>query len=109
MVAAYAVVVASGSRTLGGVVLAAFGLACIAIWIGRDGARTTVRLTAVGLAAFALSHVLGLLIGAWPAVLVAAAVAGAAAWRWSDARRLQDRGAPSVAPGAKRSGRRLLG
>jgi hypothetical protein len=90
MVAGYAVVVATGSRALGGVVLAAFGLACIAIWLGRDGPALTLALTGVGLAAFALSHALGLVIGAWPAVVVAAALASSAAWRWSDrgARRL---------------------
>jgi hypothetical protein len=87
LIAGYAVAVASGSRPLGGLVLACFGLSCIAIWLGRDGTRTTVVLTAVGLFAFALSHVLGLVIGAWPAVLVAAAGTAAACWRLSDIHR----------------------
>jgi len=50
-----------------------------------------VRLTVVGLLAFALSHVLGLLIGAWPAVLLAAAATAAACWRLSDVHRSRAR------------------
>lgn len=84
LIAGFGVAVASGSRSLGGLVLAAFGLACIAIWLRRDGRRTAAILTAVGLAAFALSHVLGLVIGAWPAVLLSAAAAATACWRLSD-------------------------
>ena len=53
--------------------LAAFGLSCIAVWLRRDGRRTAGLLTFAGLLAFAISHVLGLVIGAWPAVLVVAA------------------------------------
>ncbi|MGZ4201158.1 MAG: hypothetical protein ACXVRH_03760 [Thermoleophilaceae bacterium] len=87
LVAGYAVAVASGSRPLGGLVLALCGLACIAIWLGRDGARTAALLGAAGLLAFALSHLLGLVIGAWPAVLLAAAATAALCWRVSDARR----------------------
>jgi hypothetical protein len=87
LIAGYAVAVISGSRPLGGLVLACFGLSCIAIWLARDGTRTTAILTGVGLFAFALSHVLGLVIGAWPAVLVVAAGTAAACWRLSDSRR----------------------
>lgn len=87
LIAGYGVAVATGSRPLGGVVLALCGGACIAIWLRRDGRRTTIILTLVGLGAFALSHALGLVIGAWPAVLVVAAVAAAACWRLSDSRR----------------------
>ena len=87
LIAGFGVAVASGSRPLGGVVLAAFGLACIAVWLRRDGRRTTVWLTVAGLLAFALSHVLGLVIGAWPAVLVVAVATGAVCWRVSDSRR----------------------
>ncbi|HWF35235.1 MAG TPA: hypothetical protein VG295_07675, partial [Solirubrobacteraceae bacterium] len=57
------------------------------IWLRRDGRGTALRLAAVGFSAFVLSHVLGLLIGPWPAVLVAAAATAAAAWRLSDAHR----------------------
>lgn len=87
LIAGFAVAVASGSRALGGVVLACFGLWCIAIWLRRDGRRTAARLTVVGLLAFALSHVLGLVIGAWPAVFLAAAATAAASWCLSDVHR----------------------
>lgn len=82
----------SGSRLLGGLVLALFGLGCILIWWRRDGSRIALALGAIGLAAFALSHALGLLIGAWPAVLVASGGLAAASWRLSDARPWQAAG-----------------
>ncbi len=43
-------------------------------------------LTIAGLLAFALSHLLGLVIGAWPAVLLTAVVTAALYWRVSDSR-----------------------
>jgi hypothetical protein len=85
LIAGYGVAVASGSRPLGGVVLAACGLVCIWIWLRRDGRGPAIRLTVAGLVAFALSHVLALAIGAWPAVVLAAAVTAALCWRVSDA------------------------
>jgi hypothetical protein len=87
LIAGFAVAVASGSRPLGGAVMAACGLACIAVWLKRDGRRVALQLTGVGLAAFVLSHLLGLVIGAWPSVLVVSAVTAAFCWRLSDARR----------------------
>ncbi|HUE26393.1 MAG TPA: hypothetical protein VMP89_06430 [Solirubrobacteraceae bacterium] len=89
LIGGYAVAVASGSRPLGGLVLAGFGLTCIAIWLRRDGRRTAATLAGAGLLAFALSHVLGLVIGAWPAVLLTAAAIAAVAWAVSDARRVR--------------------
>jgi len=86
LVAGFGVAVATGSRPLGGVVLAACGLACIAVWMRRDGRRITIQLTAAGLLAFALSHVLGLVIGAWPSVLLVAAATAGLCWRVSDQR-----------------------
>ena len=86
LIAGYAVAVATGSRPLGGLVLAACGLVCIAAWLRRDGRRTATLLTIAGLAAFALSHVIALIIGPWPAVLLAAAGAGLLSWRLSDSR-----------------------
>jgi hypothetical protein len=88
LIAGFGVADATGSRPLGGVVLAACGLACIAVWLRRDPPRVTVALTATGLVAFALSHVLADVIGAWPSVLVVSAVTAALCWRLSDARRL---------------------
>lgn len=87
LIAGFGVAVASGSRPLGGVVISACGLTCIAIWLRRDGRWTAAGLTAVGLLAFALSHVLGLVIGAWPSVIVVSAVTAASCRQWSDARR----------------------
>jgi hypothetical protein len=84
LVAGFAVATATGSRPLGGIVLAAFGVACIAIWRLRHSRGEIALLVAVGLLAFALSHLLGLLIGAWPAVLFTAALAAGFYWRASD-------------------------
>lgn len=86
LIAGYGVAVASGSRPLGGLVLAACGLVCIATWLRRDGRRTAAMLTIAGLGAFALSHLIGLIIGGWPAVLLAAAATGTLCWHVSDSR-----------------------
>src|ERR1700761_5764528 len=88
LMAGFGVAVATGSRPAGGLVLAACGLACIAVWRRRDGMRVTVQLTVAGLAAFALSHVLGLVIGAWPSVIVVSAATAALCWQLSDRRAL---------------------
>lgn len=85
LIAGFGVASASGSRPLGGVVLSAFGLGCVGIWLARDGRAVAAKLTAVGLGMFAVSHGLGLLIGAWPAVLLSAAVTAAVCDRVSDA------------------------
>jgi hypothetical protein len=85
LITGFAVATATGSRPLGGVVLAAFGLTCIAAWRTRHELGKTAALTAVGLLAFALSHLLGVLIGAWPAVFLTAALTAACYWRASDA------------------------
>jgi hypothetical protein len=85
-IAGFAVAVLSGSRALGGVVLAACGLVCLAIWLRRDGRQTATRLTIAAFLAFVLSHVLGLVIGAWPAVLLTAAGIALLCWRASDLR-----------------------
>jgi len=86
LIAGFGVAVGTGSRPLGGAVMAVFGLTCIHLWLRRDGRQTAIRLTLVGLAAFAFSHVLGLVIGAWPSVLVVSAVTAWACWRWSDSK-----------------------
>jgi hypothetical protein len=86
LIIGYGVAVASGSRPLGGAVMGCLGLVCISIWLQRDGRRTAALLTAVGLVAFALSHVVAEVVGAWPAVLLAAAATAWACWRYSDAR-----------------------
>ena len=87
LIAGFAVAVSTGSRPLGGAVMAILGLACIAVWVRRDGRRTAAMLAAGGLFAFACSHVLGLVIGAWPSVLVVSAATAVACRRLSDSAR----------------------
>ncbi len=86
LIAGYAVALVSGSRGLGGLVLLLAGIWCVRVWLRRDGRRTAIRLAAIGFAAFVASHALGLVIGAWPAVLVTAAFVAVVYWRVSDAR-----------------------
>jgi hypothetical protein len=85
LIIGYAVAAGSGSRPLGGLVLIAGALPCIWVWTLRRGGRTAAALTGVGLAALVLSHLVALATGAWPAVLLSAAVMGAAAWIYADA------------------------
>jgi hypothetical protein len=86
LILGYAVAVSTGSRPLGGVVLLIGGLWCTRVWMRRHGPRTAVTLVGVGLCAFALSHLLAPAIGAWPAVLIAAAATALATWTWADSR-----------------------
>lgn len=85
LIVGYAVVVATDSRPLGGVVLALGGLWCIHAWLQRHGARTATTLGGVGLGLFIVSHLLALMIGAWPSVLVVAGAMAWAAWVRADA------------------------
>jgi hypothetical protein len=87
LIGGYAIALATGSRPLGGLLLAACGVACLGVWVPRHGWRMAGLLAVGGLGAFALSHALGLLIGAWPAVLLTAAGTGVAYWRLSDSGR----------------------
>lgn len=84
LVGGYATARATGVRPLGGLVLAAAGIGAGRTW-ARAGVAQTVGLTGTYLAAFGLSHSLARRVGAWPAVLTAAAVAGAAAHLLIDA------------------------
>ena len=97
LIAGYGVAVLSGSRPLGGIVLAGCGLPCVVVWARRHGLRTTSLLTAGGLGAFAVSHALGLLIGPWPAVLVTAAVTSGVYWRLSDSQTTVNEGTQAPA------------
>jgi hypothetical protein len=99
LIAGFGVAVSTGSRPLGGVVIAILGLACIRVWLQRDGRRTALTLTGVGLFAFAFSHVLGLIIGAWPSVAVVSAATAFACWRLSDAKWLGRRSSPAAVNG----------
>jgi len=86
LIVGYAVAANTGSRPLGGVVLLVGGLWCIQMWARRHGARIAAFLACVGLGALVLSHVLALAIGAWPSVLLVAALAGATVWTLGDTR-----------------------
>lgn len=86
LIAGYAVASGTGSRPLGGVVLLAVGAVCVWVWLSRDSVPTAAKLSGFGVLAFAFSHILGLLIGPWPAVLLVAAAMALACWRISDAR-----------------------
>jgi hypothetical protein len=91
LILGYAVAVSSGSRPLGGLVLLIGGLWCVRAWTLRNDARTAVLLACAGLLAFAGSHVLALALGAWPAVLLAAAAMAALVWSYADVRTLSAR------------------
>jgi hypothetical protein len=97
LIAGFGTAIGTGSRPLGGAVMALFGLTCIYFWVKRDGRQTAVRLTLVGLVAFAFSHVLGLVIGAWPSVFVVSALTAWACWRWSDSKWLSGSAAGPLA------------
>lgn len=86
LIAGFGVAVGSGSRPLGGFVLAGFGAACAVISAQRDPRAVTLKLLGVGVGAFAISHGLGLVIGSWPAVFVCAAGTALACDRLSDSR-----------------------
>jgi hypothetical protein len=86
LIVGYAVAASTGSRPLGGVVLVIGGLWCVRAWTLRHGTRTAAILACAGLFAFAVSHVLALAIGAWPAVLLVAAALAATVWVRADAR-----------------------
>ncbi len=103
LVAGFGVAVASGSRPLGGAVLAGCGLSCLAVWLHRDGRRTAAGLTITGLAAFAVSHLLGHAIGSWPAVFVVSAVTAGLCWRYSDSRRPRSALSPGASAGLPRT------
>jgi|HubBroStandDraft_6_1064221.scaffolds.fasta_scaffold779783_2 hypothetical protein len=85
LIGGFAVAVSTGSRPLGGVVMAIGGLWCIQAWARRHGRRTALILGSVGFGAFVVSHLLGLVIGAWPSVLLVSAVVAVAAWTQADA------------------------
>jgi hypothetical protein len=93
LVLGFAVAQATGVRPLGGVVLVAGAAWCAAQWRRRVGTGRAVALVVLYLAAFAGSHGLAHVIGAWPSVAVVAAVAGAATYAVADAPALPRRAA----------------
>ncbi|MEV6953958.1 hypothetical protein [Streptomyces sp. NPDC051183] len=84
LVGGYAVARWSKRRPLGGVVLAAAGIAAGREWHRSGGAPAAAGLGALYLAGFAGAHPLAKKVGAWPAVLGATAVVATAAWVVAD-------------------------
>jgi hypothetical protein len=83
----FAVAQASGVRPLGGIVLIAGCAWCVTRWLRvRPAAQArTAALVLIYVGAFVLSHVVADALSAWPAVLLAAAVTGIAAYVLADA------------------------
>lgn len=76
----FAVAQATGNRPLGAIVLIGAGVAA-AVLMWRSGGRWSVAIAGlVYAAAFALSHPLGTIIGAIPAVLLVSLLSGAIAF-----------------------------
>ncbi|MDX6679293.1 MAG: hypothetical protein QOE31_3345 [Solirubrobacteraceae bacterium] len=75
----FAVAQATGVRPLGGVVLALGATWCGLRWLRSVGRARTAGLVAVYVGVFVLSHVIADAVGTWPAVVLAAAIAGLAA------------------------------
>jgi hypothetical protein len=86
LVAGYYVARETGVRPLGGAVSAAACAWCARTWARRASTPIAVALVMVYAAGLGGSHPLAKRIGAWPAVLTSAAVAGAAAWALVDRR-----------------------
>ena len=84
LVLGFAVAQATGVRPLGGLVLLAAAAWCATRWRARAGWPTAIALVVLYAAAFAVSHVLADGLGTWGAVLLVAAVVGAAAWAAAD-------------------------
>ena len=80
----FAVAQATGVRPLGGLVLVAGCAWCALRWLRVAGPARTAVLVVVYLGAFALSHVVADTLGAWPSVLLAAAVTALAVYALAD-------------------------
>src|SRR3954454_14855091 len=86
LVAGYLVARESGIRPLGGAVLAAGAALCGRSWLRASGPLPTAGLLAVLLGTFGASHPAAKKVGAWPSVLGAAGITGAAAYLVADRR-----------------------
>lgn len=82
----FAVAQATGIRPLGAIVLIAGCAWCALRWlqIRPAGPARTALLVVVYIGAFVLSHVIADRLGAWPSVLLAAAVTGIAVYVLAD-------------------------
>ncbi|MFT4036149.1 MAG: hypothetical protein QM679_11305 [Patulibacter sp.] len=84
LIVGFAVADVTGVRPLGGIVLLAGGTWCAIRWNAAQGTPVMVLLAALYGALFVGSHLLGDLIGTWPAVLTVAAIMGASGWFAAD-------------------------
>jgi hypothetical protein len=74
----FAVAQATGVRALGGIVLIAGCAWCGLRWLRSAGAARTAALVLLYLAGVVVSHLIADTLGAWPSVLLVAAVVGGA-------------------------------
>lgn len=75
LIVGFAVATLTGVRWLGGIVLVAGGLWCAWRLWSVAGVWRTLVIAVVYVAAFAVSHPLGHVIGTWPSVIVVALIA----------------------------------
>ncbi|HEV2060936.1 MAG TPA: hypothetical protein VGR11_16420 [Solirubrobacteraceae bacterium] len=83
----FAVAQLTGVRPLGGIVLVAGCGWCALRWLrggGRGRYARTAALVILYVGGFAVSHVIADTLGAWPSVLLVAAVVGAATYALAD-------------------------
>src|SRR4051812_25750061 len=92
LILGFAVAQATGVRPLGGIVPAVALGWCALRWRALAGPGVAVALVVLYAVALAASHVLAAPLGAWPSVLLVAAVMGAGAWVAADARPRQKTG-----------------
>lgn len=80
----FAVAQLTGVRPLGAVVLVAGCAWCALRWLRCAGAARTAVLVVLYVGGFAVSHVIADVLGAWPSVLLVAAIVGTAAYALAD-------------------------
>jgi hypothetical protein len=86
LIAGFAVAQSTGVRPLGGAVLLIGGAVCALHWWRVVGPARAAALVALFLGAFALSHPLAKVTGAWPSVLAVSAGTAAVVWLVVDRR-----------------------
>lgn len=103
LVLGFATAEVAPSRGVGGVVLVAGLVWCLAREIRRTPWWAMVAVVAVAALTFAASHRVAGVLGAWPSVLLAAAVTAAAAWWFVDRPgRARDERMPAASSGTPR-------
>lgn len=85
----FAVAQATGIRPLGGLVLVAGAVWCALRWRRSAGMARTAGLLLLYFTAFVVTHLLADTLGAWPSVMLAAAVTGLAVWAIADTERVR--------------------